>query len=440
MLKQTLLVTFAASLAGTALTTTGTAATASPAQTVRATAFAQAAKTARVRPARHITYQEWTTRRQLRRGARAGVLVTRSGVRIGNPAGRRRYRDPESGRTARYQYGRWTSPWVRPGFNLTEAVASWNATTPRGTFISVRMRGRTPAGRRSSWDSLGNWASHERRFHRMTLGPQTDDLTEVAADTLRTRGRVRLARWQLQVTLYRRAGSSTTPRVHGVGAMVSRLPGGDPPTTRTTMRRTRDLRVPRRSQMIHRGHYPQWGGGGQAWCSPTSTTMLLRYWGRGPRPRAYAWVPDGHRNPEVDYAARSVYDYGYNGAGNWSFNTAYANRYGMHSFVTRLRSLREAEKFIRAGIPLVASIDFGPGELDGAPIGSTAGHLLVIRGFTADGRVIVNDPAAPGNRSVRRVYRRDQFADAWVGGSGGLVYVIRPEGRRLPTPKAEANW
>jgi hypothetical protein len=427
VLPQTFGATLAASLTATALLAAGGT-------------TADAAGSAQAGPARHVSYQQWAGPRRQRQGTRAGVVVTRDGLRVGRPVGRVRYRDPETGRTTRYQYGRWTSPWTRPGFGLTEAVASWDAATPRGTWVGVQMRGRTPAGRRSSWDTLGTWASHESRFHRWTLGRQADDVTEVAVDTLRTRGGTALARWQLRVTLYRRAGTSATPLVHGLGAMVSRLPGGDPPTTRTTMRRTRDLAVPRRSQMIHRGHYPQWGGGGEAWCSPTSTTMLLRFWDRGPRPRAYSWIPAGHPDPQVDYAARSVYDYGFDGAGNWPFNTAYANRYRTDSFVTRLRSLREAEQFIKAGIPLVASINFGPGELDGAPISSSAGHLLVIRGFTATGRVIVNDPAARRNRGVRRVYRRGQFADAWVGGSGGLVYVIRPPGKGLPTRTAEVNW
>ena len=62
--------------------------------------------------------------------------------------------------------------------------------------------------------------------------------------------------------------------------------------------------------------------------------------------------------------------------------------------MTRLPSLREAERFIRAGIPLVASISFGKGGLTGAPISSTAGHLVVIVGFTRAGNVVVNDPAA----------------------------------------------
>ena len=71
--------------------------------------------------------------------------------------------------------------------------------------------------------------------------------------------------------------------------------------------------------------------------------------------------------------ARSVYDHGYRGAGNWSFNTAYAATRTGEAFVTRLRDLRDAERFIAAGIPLAASITFGSGQLSGAPISSTAG-------------------------------------------------------------------
>jgi hypothetical protein len=124
----------------------------------------------------------------------------------------------------------------------------------------------------------------------------------------------------------------------------------------------------------------------------------------------------------------------------WPFNTAYAGRFGVDAFVTRLRSLREAELFIKAGIPLVASIAFDSGELDGAPISSTNGHLLVIRGFTASGRVVVNDPAAPRNQTVRRVYKRGQFERAWIGATGGVVYVIHPPSVPLPAPSRHSNW
>jgi hypothetical protein len=134
-----------------------------------------------------------------------------------------------------------------------------------------------------------------------------------------------------------------------------------------------------------------------------------------------------------------TYDHGYDGTGNWPFNTAYAGGLtGGPAFVTRLRDLRQAERFIKAGIPLVASVSFGPGELDGAPISSTAGHLLVIAGFRDDGDVVVNDPAARTNRGVRRTYDRGQFEDVWLPTSGGLVYVITDEDHPLPGGQSPA--
>ena len=67
-------------------------------------------------------------------------------------------------------------------------------------------------------------------------------------------------------------------------------------------------------------------------------------------------------DPSVDYAARGTYDAAYRGTGNWPFNAAYAARFNLDAFVTQLRSLAEAEQFVRAGIPLVASIASRPGE------------------------------------------------------------------------------
>ena len=110
--------------------------------------------------------------------------------------------------------------------------------------------------------------------------------------------------------------------------------------------------------------------------------------------------------------------------------------------MTRLRSLAEAELFIAAGIPLVVSVSFKKGELTGAGYG-TNGHLMVVRGFTASGDVICNDPAShllPDNGQVRVVYDRAEFENVWVPHSGGIVYVIAPRGHGLPKPPAEANW
>lgn len=362
------------------------------------------------------------------------------GVEIGRHPVKTTYDDPygSSGRLA-YARGRWYSPWTATRFGFTRLVASYTASTPHGTFIEISARARLANGRTSSWDSLGRWASHDHHFHRMSLRSQRDDLGSVNVDTLVASAGVRFNRWQLRISLFRRGGTTKTPTVTSVAGVASRLPSSSP-TSSVGAGAGRSLAVPRYSQQIHRGEYPRWDGGGEAWCSPTSTSMVLGYWHRLPAPRQYAWVHRSYRQPWVDFAARSTFAWSYDGTGDWPFNTAYAGRFGLDAFVTRLRSLREAELFIRAGIPLVASISFGPGGLDGAPITSTSGHLVVIRGFTSAGNVIVNDPAAASARTVRRVYQRSQFENAWTDATGGVVYVIHPRGHSLPGPASHSNW
>ncbi len=389
-------------------------------------------------PSKQVVLTRWRGN-GLAKGSFAHTHRANGGVVIGPRPKRVSYDDPygPTGRRA-FDRGRWTSPWVRPGFGFTELIASYNASTPVGTFIEISARARTTGGRTGSWDSLGRWASHDKAFHRMSLGAQRDDVARVAVDTLVARSGTRLAAWQLRLSLFRRVGSGRTPVVTMTAGVASRLPSVSP-TSRPGPGAGHSLLVPRYSQEIHRGEYPQYNGGGEAWCSPTSTSMVLGYYDRLPTRQQYAWVNPAYDQPWVDHAARYTYAWAYDGTGMWPFNTAYAARFGLDAFVTRLRSLREAELFIRAGIPLVASISFGRGELSGAPISSTSGHLVVIRGFTADGRVVVNDPAASSNRGVRRIYRRGQFENAWSD-NGGVVYVIHPASKPLPAPRRHSNW
>ena len=168
--------------------------------------------------------------------------------------------------------------------------------------------------------------------------------------------------------------------------------------------------------------------------------MVVRFWGSqyAPSSAETAWVDQAFADPEVDYTARFVYDYHYQGAGNWPFNTAYAAERGLVTDVTQLHNLREAEPFIRAGIPLVASVAWQPNKLDGG-IKSTNGHLMVIGGFMGNGDVIAYDPASPDNPSVRHVYNREQFEKAWIPASGGIVYVDRPAGHYTPSLTANNN-
>ena len=392
-------------------------------------------------PARRIVVTQWDTDAQLAAGRARGVSVVDGALRLTDP------RDTRGD----YDLGTWRSPWVRPGYTFTELIPSWEARTPGASWVRIEVRGRTP-DRRSSWDTIADWSLDDRELtRRSSSDSQVDDLGRTAYDTWVTSG---VSAWQVRVTLLRRTGGTAKPSVDAVGGMASVLPNASSVSTSTPGAGSRSalgkvLPVPSYSQMAHQNQYPQYDGGGEAWCSPTSTTMVLDYYDALPAPRRYRWVKRDYPDRVVAHHARMTYDAGFGGTGNWAFNTAYAASRTGGAFVTRLRSLGEAERFIAAGIPLVASVTFSSGELSGSPISSTNGHILVIVGFQADGDVVVNDPAASTRDGVRRVYDRGQFEDVWLRryasgssmrGSGGLVYVIHDAAHPLPARGDNRNW
>ena len=154
---------------------------------------------------------------------------------------------------------------------------------------------------------------------------------------------------------------------------------------------------------------------GEAWCSPTTSSMMLGYFA------------DQLEDPSVDAtvpeAADQTWDSAYQGNGNWPFNTAFLATRGLTTEVGWFGAVAELEPWVAAGYPVGVSAAWERGELDNAPIASTAGHILLVTGFDAEGDVHVNDPAAATDEEVPRVYDREQFARAWLGGSGGIVYL-----------------
>ncbi|WP_346537127.1 peptidase C39 family protein [Micromonospora sp. DPT] len=403
-----------------------------------------------------ISWQDWTSDTDWATGDAAGTVVTAAGLTLGTPVGTTLYKDPHSKSNRSWAYGTWTSPVTQVGFDATELVASWNADTPAGTWIQVELQGTYTTGTHTPWYVMGRWASGDADIKRTTVDKQGDKTSSIWTDTFaidNAAAGVLLQAYQLRLTLYRDPAGTASPVVRTVGAMSSHVPDRFTVTPSAGgIAWGTELAVPRYSQNIHSGHYPEYDGGGEAWCSPTSTEMVIEYWGRKPTAADTSWVDPTYPDPTVNHAARSTYDYQYDGAGNWPFNTAYAATFpGLEGRVTRLHSLDELEHFIAAGIPVVTSQSFLASELDGAGYG-TSGHLMVVVGFTADGDVIANDPASSSNEAVRNVYQREQFEQIWLrtkrttasggtgSGSGGIVYLIKPTGVAWPQVTGSTNW
>ncbi|TLN09815.1 peptidase C39 family protein, partial [bacterium] len=210
-----------------------------------------------------------------------------------------------------YQVGEALSPILATGFAFTEAIPSWNAETPAGSWVEVQLRARF-GERWSKWYVLGIWASGEETVQRHSVRLQGDADGYVAVDTLVVSAKKASAdALQVKLRLFSADGVAL-PAISALSVAYSSgapkkatLQPGDPALWNTL------VDVPQCSQMV----YPD---GGNVWCSPTSTSMVLGFWGQ-----------PGPCEPRVRAAVAGVYDWIYDGHGNWPFNTAYAAANGM---------------------------------------------------------------------------------------------------------------
>jgi hypothetical protein len=277
-----------------------------------------------------------------------------------------------------------------------DLVGSFSADVPPGASVELQAKVRTAAGW-SDWYALGTQTADG-----FASAPPVEDATaKLDVDELKLKVPADAARWRLRLRAGRRP---VTVRLVALALSDGDAPARPP--AYSTGPWTRDLPVPPRSQLEVPSELKH------DLCSPTSLSMLLEFWGRK---RPTAAVAEGVRD-------RTSLLFG-----NWPANMAYAAAAGLDARIARLDSIDDLQDLVAAGRPVGVSVTFRPGELPGAPIKRTAGHLMVVRGFTRDGDVIVDDPAAKTRAGVRRVYGRAAFHKVWRVRKRGLAYVIGPD-------------
>ena len=308
--------------------------------------------------------------------------------------------------------GTWTSPIVQTDFPFTELVPSWNLITPDKTGVLFDVRARDAAGGEwSPWLRIGAWG-------RTTASDRRDefDWGRVKIDTLLL-DRSATA-YQIRATLQSYdLDVQVTPAIRRIAVVYS----GPVDQNSIWARRIDPGPVEGWARTLDVPYLPQ-GDNAKAitgmTCSPTSTTMVLQYWGVS-------------RSAMENCLA--IWDDHHDLFGNWSNATQRCAELGMDAWLERFRNWNQVKAKIAAGQPVIASIEYEKGTFAETPDlakRESGGHLLVIRGFTPRGDVIVNDPAYRDTGNGQVLSARG-LAHAWFG-HGGVGYVIRPPAKPLP--------
>ena len=138
---------------------------------------------------------------------------------------------------------------------------------------------------------------------------------------------------------------------------------------------------------------PQIGG---SICSPTSVSMILR---------SYDIQVDPYQ------FALDTYDPYFEMFGIWPRVVQNASEYGLDGAVTRYRTWSETREVLANGGRISMSI--------GEPL--YTGHLVMLAGFTNDGKPIVHDPAKSNGYSY--IYNKSSLSHSWFD-KGGVAYTF----------------
>ena len=293
--------------------------------------------------------------------------------------------------------GSIVSAVLKTSFPFNNAVPSWNCIAPPKTGIRVELRAGRGESTWTDWYEISQWG---KNISSRGPGIKKSWHGYVDADTLELYQEYDYI--QYRVTLLSE-DHIQTPRVRRLGiVVVDKFKLGLQNDLKPSKAWGKSLAVPYFSQMVED---PRIAG---RICAPTSMTMVLNFFSN---------------NLKTKETADLAYD-AFNGIyGNWPYIAA-VGELGLKSYVTRFPDWRGVEEQIIKGYPVIISIRFGVNELKKSPIRSSNGHIIVVRGFTEDGQVMCNDPAAYGEDKGQVVYDREELRKAW---SNGVAIITEPE-------------
>jgi hypothetical protein len=309
----------------------------------------------------------------------------------GDEAGPTRASDQAGAPPGTFEPGRAYTAFPSASVVFQEVLPSWNVEVPDGGSFTVDVQVGDEVST-SPWLRIGEWG----RVHE-DGGLTEFDGGRVAIDVFE--GERDFSRLGFRIVAH-----GAPVRLHDFHAVLTDRKGGqDPTTSRGSAAGVRFERTfPSRSQRVED---PAIAG---RICSPTSVAMVL--------------ASKGVDLPTAEVAA-ALHDPRHDIYGNWGRAVQGASTLGVRGYLTRISNWQQVRQHLFDLEPLVISIAYEDGELTGAPMDRTNGHLIVVCGLDGEGGVICRDPAADDAASVPRVYAADELERIWMGGNG-VAYVL----------------
>jgi hypothetical protein len=308
-------------------------------------------------------------------------------------------------------------------FPFNEAIPSWNGYAPENTGFLVRMRPSSARGD-MEWLEAGRWGAiaetQTTRVVNLRYG-------KYDIDTLLLSLPVRNV--DVRIDLVRADPGAPSPNVR-LFALAYTNSLGDPALFQKFGRaghgsagRAAEVNIPYRSQVIPN---KKWIG---RICSPASITMALATYGI---------------KVETQDVAASLYDSVADAFGVWNRSIQGGAQYGLRGYIRRYRNWDDVAQQLAQGSVICASIRFKAGEVVD-PLAAhklrkkgTEGHLVIVKGLTADGRAIVHDTASK-DHGVSSIWSQEDLGKAWFD-KGGVAYVITgPAGKSFTRTKPAAR-
>ncbi|MFZ2322493.1 MAG: C39 family peptidase [Ignavibacteriaceae bacterium] len=270
---------------------------------------------------------------------------------------------------------------------FNEGLPSWNGTAP-DDYSSFKVQMRFPYnGSWSPWLTVGYWKSNIwGSYSKPSYGGGYIDYDNAKLYSYQSS-------WQFKVIFTRTSASQPSPTINKLSFFVS-----DSRTT-TSVNITNIVNDNPAAVFIPTTFIYQYdvdpGIGGDI-CSPTSVSMILKSCGISVDPQQFAL---------------DNYDTNFRMFGIWPRVVQNAFEYGLDGAVTRYRTWSEAREVLANGGRISMSV--------GPPL--YQGHLMMLAGFTSDGRPIVHDPAKKSGYSY--IFNKSDLSESWFN-KGGVAYTF----------------